>query len=372
MPGSFFLKKLKADTHKTLITILVGNNLVNITASAMTALLVANAFDSNAVGIATGILTLLVLIFGEILPKSLATNNSQRIALLVSPPLYVFRVLLTPIIFVLDVLVNIMFALIGKKAIKSVTDEELVAMATIGAEEGAIDIHEKEFIENVLEFTDIKVEEIMTPRVHVDAMPEDYSLKEASDFIINHTHTRIPVYRETIDNVVGLVHLKELFKSLHDGEEKKKSLRQIELHSPLKVSHSMQIHDLFLLFQKQRQHMAIVIDEYGGVAGLITMEDLIEEIVGDIEDESDQEGEWIKKINEIEYEVSGRIQLEEVEEITGVEFEIPGHKTISFFISDQLGRLPKKGDKVEFGGWEFEVTQMWRHSILKVVARKSS
>lgn len=368
--GSKYLEKLKKDPHKTLITILVGNNVVNIAAAALTTVIMTEVFGSSAVGIATGVLTLLILVFGEVIPKSFATARTKQLALFVAAPIYFFGLLITPIILVLDGLVDVLLKLLGAKKTHLVTDEELIAMAAIGAEEGAIDKHEKEFIENVLQFTDIKVDEIMTPRVHIDAMPEDYTLKEASDFILNHTHTRIPVYRETIDHVVGIAHLKELFQSLHDGETKQKNLRQIKLHTPVRVSSSMQIHDLFLLFKKHRQHMAIVIDEYGGTAGLITMEDLLEEIVGEIEDESDPEDEKIKKITEIEYEVSGRIQLDELEELLGVEFKYPGHRTVSFLMTEELAHLPKEGDKLTEKGWEFEITQMWRNSILKVTLRK--
>ncbi|MBU0981687.1 hemolysin family protein [Patescibacteria group bacterium] len=369
--GSFFLNKLKANPHKTLITILVGNNVVNIAASALTTVLVTRVFDSAAVGIATGVLTLLILIFGEILPKSFATAKAQQIGLFVSPILYVLGIVLTPIIWILDLIVAIFFKILGHKKTARVTDEELIAMAAISAEEGIIGTHEKELIENVLEFTDIRVEEIMTPRVHIDAIPEDYNLNEASDFFIHKTHTRIPVYRETIDHIVGILTLKDLFESLYECEEEDKmTVRQIDLNTPLRVSHSMQIHDLFLLFKKQRQHLAIVIDEYGGTAGLITMEDLLEEIVGEIEDESDLTEERLKKITELEYEVSGHIQLDELEEILNIEFKYPGHRTISYLIIEELDRLPKKGDKITVKDWEFTVTQMWRHSILKVHVKK--
>ena len=369
MPGSSFLSRLKENPHRTLITILLGSNFVNIAASALTTVLVTQAFGSEAIGIATGILTLLVLFFGEVMPKSFAAANPELFSLISAPILYFLGLILTPLIWFLDRLVDAALRLFGLHKKKSITDEELIAMATIGAEEGAFGQHEVELIENVLEFTDIRVGEIMTPRIHIDSMPEDYDMKEAAEFIINHTHSRLPVYRDTIDHIVGVVSLKEIIKHLHE-EEDDHTLRQVTLFNPPRVPVSMPVHDLFLLFKKHKQHMAIVVDEFGGTAGLVTMEDLLEELVGDIEDESDKEEDYMKKISDIEYEVSGRIQLEELEELIQINFDEPGHKSISSYLAEKLGRTPRKEDKVVHEDWEFEVTHVWRSTVLKVKVHK--
>lgn len=365
--GSKYLAKLKHHHHKTLITILVGNNLVNIAASAITTVVMTEYFQSAAVGITTGLLTLVILIFGEVVPKSLAATYAKSLSLIVAPPLYFLELLLTPIIWLLDGLVKGLLFLLGSKKQKQVTEEELIAMASIGEEEGSIDEHERELIENVLEFNDIHVEEIMTPRVHMDAMPESYNLDEASKFIINHTHSRIPVYRDTMDNIVGILSVKELLKSITETTDHDKiTLRNIDLHNPMKVTGSMPIHDLFHQFKNQRTHMAIVLDEHGGTKGLITLEDLLEEIVGEIEDEEDPENDNIKELEDGKYEISGRAELYEIEELTSLEFGYPEYKTISFLIIEKLGHLPRKGQKVEIDGWTFKVVQMLRHTILKV------
>jgi putative hemolysin len=371
-PGSKYLAKLKHHHHKTLITILVGNNLVNIAATAITTVFATEIFGSAAIGIVTGVLTLVVLVFGEVVPKSLATTYAKQLALIASPPLYFLELLLTPIIWLLDGLVKILLYTLGTKKQKQVTEEELIAMASIGEEEGSIDEHERELIENVLEFNDIYVEEIMTPRVHMEAMPESYNLDEASKYIINHTHSRIPVYRETMDNIVGILSVKELLKAIHETTDHDKiTLRKIELHTPLKVPHAMQIHDLFHQFQSKRTHMGIVMDEHGGVAGLITLEDLLEELVGEIEDEEDAEEENIKEKKDGTYELSGRTEIDELEELTGLKLDHPDHKTVSFLLTDELGHLPKKGQKVQIEDWQFKVTKMLRHTILKVELKKS-
>lgn len=372
-PGSASLARLKQQHHRTLITILVGNNFVNIAAAALTTVMVTEQYGSTAVGIATGVLTLLVLIFGEIIPKSLATSYSRQFSLIFAPPLYLLTIILIPITWTLDKFVHALLAFLGSKKQKQVTDEELIAMAAIGEEEGSIDEHERAFIENALEFNDIRVEEVMTPRVHISAMPETYNLDEAAKFIIHHTYSRIPVYRKTIDNIVGIVALKELLKQFHDEDEKDLTsitLRQVDLLTPLKISGSMPIHELFHRFKSKKTHMAIVLDEHGGTAGLITLEDLLEELVGDIEDEEDKEDDRIKELANGEYELSGRVELDEIKEITGLEFEYPEYKTLNFLLAEQLGHLPKKGQKIMIEDWEFQVIQMWRHTVLKVHAKK--
>jgi CBS domain containing-hemolysin-like protein len=365
--GANYLSKLKHGHHKTLITILLLNNFLNIVASALTTVAFTRIFGDAGLGIATGVLTAVILIFGEIVPKSIATTYAKIIGPLFAPWLYWMGILLTPVIVVLDFLVNLMLKLFGAGHHIEVTDEELIAMASIGAEEGSIDQHEFELIENALEFNDIKVGDIITPRVHMDALPEDYHLDNAAEFVVNHSHTRIPIYRDNMDNIVGILPIKELLRAYHEEEHPEKiSVRQINLLTPLKVPNAMHVKDLFHEFKKKRQHMAIVIDEYGGTEGLVTMEDLLEELVGEIEDEMDIEEEHIKHLGKNHYELSGRTELDEIAELTKLEFEHPEYKTVSFLIIDELGQLPREGESIFIEGWEFKVTQMLRNAILKV------
>ena len=374
-PGSHYLAQLKKHQHKTLITILVGNNFVNIAASALTTVMMTEYVGSAAVGLATGVLTLIILIFGEVVPKSLATTYAPRLSLLVSPPLYIMGAALTPLIWLLDGLVRVILLILGTEKQKQVTEEELIAMASIGEEEGSIDEHERELIENVLEFNDIQVGEIMTPRAHIDAVPENYDLEEATQFIIHHTHSRIPVYREKLDNIVGILSIKDLLRYLHDEDQDDYddiTLRKVELARPLKVSAKMQIHDLFHKFKNQKTHIAMVVDKKGQLAGLITMEDLLEELVGDIEDEEDDAEERIRKLDEDHYQLTGHAQLDEIAAITGLKFEHPEHKNVSYLVTEELGHLPKKGQKITLDDWQFTVTKMYRHAILEVELKKSS
>ena len=368
-PGSKYLSKLRKDFHKTLITILVGNNFVNILAASMTTVVMTDIFGSAAVGLATGVLTLIILIFGEVVPKSLATTYAKSFALFVAPFLYFLGLILNPIIWMLDKLVKIILKIMGSKPQKQVTEDEILAMASIGHEEGSIDEHERELIENILEFDDIKARDIMTPRVHIDAMPEDFTLDHASEFVLNHTHTRIPVYRESLDHIVGIVSLKDLLKEKHSESEEEKTLRQMDLSTPLKVASSIKLHDLLVKFRNTKNHLALVLDEHGGTAGLITMEDILEELVGDIEDEEDKE-EWVKEVAPNQFELSGRVTLEDLSDLTRLEFEHPEHKTLSFLLVEEIGELPKKGQKLKLENWQFTVTQMHRNTIMKVVAKK--
>ena len=373
--GSKYLAKLKQAHHRTLITILVGNNFVNIAAASLTTVLFTEIFDSSAVGYSTGILTVIVLIFGEIVPKSFATTYSERLSLLLAFPLYALGILLMPIIFILDVLVRTLLTLTGSDDRQLVTDEELIAMASIGEEEGSLDSHERELIENVLEFNDIHVQEIMTPRVHIDAMPEDYDLDEAANFVVHHTHSRIPVYRETLDNIVGICSVKNLLTQRHDLSEDdhdEVTLRNIDLRAPLRVPTTMKVQDLFKKFKKERTHIAIVVDKDKRTAGLVTMEDLIEEIVGDILDEEDhEEASRIKEIKPGVYSMSGRVELDELMDLTDLEFDFPEYKTLSFILIEHLGQLPRKGQRIIIENWSFKVTHLYTDTILHVEARRT-
>jgi len=371
VPGADFLTRVKQNHHKTLITILVVNNFMNSALSSLLTVLMTNAFGETGLGIALLISTTLILLFAEILPKALATTYAKSIGPRFAPALYFASLLLTPLTILVDTLVNTIRRLFGAQDPIQVTDEELIAMASIGAEEGSIDQHELELIENALEFNDIKVGDITTPRVHMDTLPEDYHLDNAAEFMVNHTHTRIPVYRENLDHIVGILSIKELLRAMHEEKEPEKiSIRQIHLLTPLKVPGTMHVKDLFREFKKKRQHMAIVLDEYGGTAGLVTMEDLLEELVGDIEDEQDTDEDNIKNIGPDHYTLSGRTELDDIADLTGLEFAHPEYKTVSFLVIDELGCLPREGQSIRLDDWHFTVTQMLRNTILKVELRK--
>lgn len=371
--GAEYLNRLKQRHHKTLITILLVNNFMNTALSAVLTVFMTKSFGENGIGIALVVATALILLFGEILPKALASTYAKFIGPKFAPGLYWVCYILTPLTGLVDMLVVSMRKMVGAEDPSKVTDEELIAMASIGAEEGSIEDNELDLIENALEFNEIKVGDIITPRVHMDALPEEYHLDNAAEFVVNHSHTRIPIYRDNIDNIVGVLSIKELLRAMHEEEHPEKvSIRQINLLAPLKAPATMSIKDLFREFKKKRQHMAIVLDEYGGTAGLVTMEDLLEELVGDIEDEVDTEEAHVRLLGKNHFELTGRAELDEIAEITGIEFEHPEYKTVSFLIIDELGQMPTEGQSVEIEGWTFTVKQMLRNTILKVELRKAA
>lgn len=367
---ALILQKLKDDTHKTIITISLLNKFVDMAASAMITVMITAKFGNAAVGLAAGLVTFVSLIFGEILPKSFASTYAKPFALFSAWPLYFLSLILTPIIWFFDKIIKLALFLTGSKNQEIITDEEILALANMGAEEGAIEEEEREFIENVLEFNDIRIDELMTPRVHMDVMPEDFDLYEATDYVVNHTHSRIPVYRETTDHIVGILSVKELLRYVNEEEKPDEvTLRNLELQRPLKVPASMKAQQLFTMFKNEKSHIAIVLDEHGGTAGLITMEDLLEELVGDIMDEEDEE-EHVRQVNNVTWEISGRTEIDELEEIFGKELELPDYKTVNYLASERMKGVPRVGQSFIYEGWEFEVSKMHRNTILKFKIQK--
>lgn len=368
--GSATLSLLKQDPHKLLITILIGNNLVNIGASVLATVVFTDFFGSTGLGIATGVMTLLVLIFGEITPKSFATKYSVGISLFVAKPLYILQVLLSPIIWIMDKIVKFLMNMMGSEYNEEdVSEEEIKALIELGAEKGSIEKREKELLKNILQFNDITVEEVMTPRVSIEALSEDSTLQEAIDFVIKKSHSRIPVYEDTIDNVVGIVTIKDILMFSEQYNDNKK-LGNCELKKPLIVPVSKKIDVLFKEFQKARTHLAIVLDEYGGTAGLVTLEDLLEEIVGEIIDESDVEEMPIKSVSDYEIEAHGVTKLEDINDYLGI--TIKGHEkeAVSALILDKLNRFPKTGEVIEFPNAKIKVLKMHDNKIMRVSVEK--
>ena len=367
---SGLVKKLKEDPNTLLITILIGNNIVNILASVYATIVFTAMFESNAIGITTGVMTLLILIFGEIVPKTFANKYAAPLSLIVSPALYALSITLFPAVWSLNLIVRGLEKLTGTDAIlKQASEDELLAMATIGAEEGSIEQAERELIENILEFNDIHVEQIMTPRISIAALPASTTIKEAGAFVLDHTYTRIPVYAAKLDNVIGVVTVKDILYHSQKGTLDI-SLKELQLQQVLHVPEMKKINELFRQFQKSHIHMAIVLDEHGGVTGLVTLEDILEEIVGEIIDEHDEDDEEIVKIGNTEWEAKGCTEIYDVNKAIGVTLPAPEHKPLSFLILQTLRRFPRKGEKIEVSGFVFIVDEMDRKRITKISIEK--
>jgi len=368
--GANTLSLLKKNPHKLLITILIGNNLVNIGASVLATVVFTEFFGSSGLGIATGVMTLFILIFGEITPKSFATKYSVKVSLLAAKPLYIMQIVFSPIIWFLDKIVKFLIKIFGED-IKDdqVSEEEIKAIIDIGAEEGSILKAEKELLKNVLQFNDIHVEEVMTPRVSVDALPIESTLQEAVDFVIHKSHSRIPVYKDTIDNIVGIITIKDVL-IMSEKYHTNKKLENVELKKPIVVPVSKKIDVLFREFQYARTHLAIVIDEYGGTAGIVTLEDLLEEIVGEIIDESDIEEMPIKELSKKEIITNGLTKLGDINDYLHIHINGNSKEPISAFILDTLNRFPKEGEIINISKVAIKVLKMHNNKIVKVSIEK--
>ena len=351
-PTNKLIKKMKDDPHRLLSTILIGNNIVNVGASAIATAITIGLLESHAVGIATGVMTFLILIFGEFFPKSIATRNNILVARLVIFPLYWLSVLFTPLI----VFLNFIPKLTGKILKKpQVTEAELMTFVEVVEEEGEIKEEERELIHNIFEFDDTSASEIMTPRadMFVIEVNEELKLEE----IINSGFTRIPVIEGDIDHVVGILYIKDLFKHQATSDEAV-DVRKI-MRKPYFVPENKKLDSLLHQFKKRKQHLAIIVDEHGGIPGLITLEDALEEIVGEIVDETDRFEPHIVKLKNDEWRVLGKSEIDEVND--KIPMDIPDSKdydTFSGYVLNQIGRIPQEKEEILLGDFLVTVNEM--------------
>ena len=359
------IKKMKDDPHRLLSTILIGNNLVNVGAAALATSIMIDLVTSNAVGIATGIMTALILIFGEIIPKSIATRNNVLIARLVIMPLYWLSILFVPIIYLL----NFIPRLTGKIQRKSrVTEEELMTFVEVVEEEGGIEEEEKELIHNIFEFDDTSASEIMTPRadMFVINVHEELDVEK----IIRSGFSRIPVIEEDIDDVIGILNIKDLF--MHQVTSTKQPDVRSVMSEPYFVPENKKLDHLLQEFKRRKQHLAIVVDEHGGVSGLITLEDALEEIVGEIVDETDKVEPHIVKLKQNEWRVLGKSEIDDVND--KLRMDIPDTKeydTFSGYVLDQIGRIPHEKEDIFLGNFVVTVNEMDGTRIKEYIVKKT-
>ena len=361
------LKFIKDRSDKLLITILIWNNLVN-TFTAAFATVIATQMAQNSwmdqslvIWIATWVITFLLLVFGEIAPKSFATKNAEKIALLVAKPYRFLMFILSPIVFLLEKIIQI---LTWKTKQDAVTGSEIEAFIDMWKDSWSLEHKQHEHLKNVLEFGDITVEEIMTPRIKVDALDIETSVGEALDYYLEHTHSRIPVYTDTIDKITNILTIRDLVSNKDRGEK----LSDLELIVPMKVPLNQPIDNLLEDFQKNHKVMAIVIDEYGGVAWIVTLEDVIEEIFWEIRDESDKEIEEIENKWKNIYEIDSDIWIEDVLHIFNLDTHNFGWsedkydgETVSYVLTDILERFPEAHEviKLEIYSQQEENLKKW-------------
>lgn len=329
--------------------------------------------------IITLITSYFMLLFGELVPKRMAMANPQKFSYIAVYPLTILAKISTPLVKLLSASTNLVLKILGidpNKSGEEITEEEIIMMV----EEGKIDLIEKEMIKNIFDFDDTEVSEIMTHRTQIRAIDSRASLEEILDYIRQKGFTRFPVYEDNIDNIIGIIHAKELLTYL--GQEDRGEFNISDyLIKPHFVLNSKASNELFRDLQEKKIHMAIVIDEYGGTSGLVTMEDLVEEVMGDILDEydKDKEGPEFKKLKDGSYIAQGQISLRNLEELLEIEFPSDKYDSLSGFLIDSLGRIPSEKDllmkkvKIDYSGYEFLVEAMDKNLISRVrIFRKNS
>lgn len=329
---------------KMLSAILIGNNIVNLSASSISTSLAIHLFGNTGAGIATGILTFLILIFGEVTPKTMATIKADSMSLTVAAPIGFLMKILTPVIFIINKLsLGLMFLLHVniKDAQKKMTEEELRTIVDVSQENGVIEHEERDMIHNLFDFGDAEAKEIMVPRIDMTFVQADATYQEVLDIFRQDMFTRLPVYEDSTDNVIGIINMKDF---LLQNDTPEFSVRNL-LREPYFTYEHKNTADLFLEMRKSSISLAIVLDEYGVTAGLITLEDLLEEIVGEIRDEYDaDEEDDITRISDREFYVLGSANLDDVSEALSLHFTSDDYDTIGGYCLGLLDHLPEKNE----------------------------
>lgn len=365
--GADKLEKLLEDPNKLLGSILIGNNIVNIGASALASSIAMSLFGSSGVALATGVMTVLVLIFGEITPKTIAKQKSEQMSLKIVSIIAVIVKVLTPFVFIFTQISQVFIKLLGAEPDVNesfITQEELKTMVGVSEEEGVLEEEEKEMIFNVFEFGDLQVKDVMVQRVDISAVSIDADYNEILRVVKEDQFSRIPVYEETIDDIVGIINIKDLI-FLSEEEKKNFDIKKY-MREPFYTFEFKKIMELFSEMKKTRNHISIVLDEYGGTVGIATIEDLVEEVVGEIEDEYDQEEEEIKCVNENEYILEGSTKLHDIKDTIGIDIESDEFDSIGGLIIGQLGRFPEEKEEVQYNNIKFVVEQTDKNRIKKV------
>ena len=342
--GAKVLSKVLDDYDRCLTTILIGNNIVNLSASALATSLTIRIWGNVYVSVATGVLTLLVLIFGEIVPKTAARRKADKMAIIVAPIIWGLMIVLFPVVFIIDHLS--MFVLwilrIRNADMKTITENEIRTFVDVGHEDGVIESDERKFINNVFDFSDSVAEDIMIPRIDMTAISEDASYREVMKVFRESMYTRLPVYRGEKEKIIGFINIKDFIR-LKDGSsfEVRKFLREAYYTYEYKKTN-----DLLLEMREMSKNLTFVNNEYGETVGMITLEDLIEEIVGQIRDEYDHDEEERIQPFENGYSIEASMKLEDVNDELSTDFDSEDYDTIGGLVLDQLDRIPEDGEKV--------------------------
>ena len=355
---------LAEEYDKLLSTILIGNNIVNITATTVSTVLCTRWFHQYGPTVATVALTIIILIFGEVTPKSLAKERSEDFAMFAQPLLKLLMVVLTPLNFLFTQWKRLMSKVFRAKGEDGITEEELVGMVDQAETEGGLDEHESDLIRNAIEFSELEVSDLLTPRVDLTAAGEDSTMAELASLFAETGYSRIPIYHETIDNIVGFVHEKDFYAARYRGATALSSLTSPVLYT----TGNTKAFELLRILQKSKVHMAVVVDEYGGTEGIVTLEDILEELVGEIWDEHDEVIETFQKQHDGSYLIACSADLDDMYDL----FQVKGScdaATVSGWVLEQVGRVPEAGDHFQAEGLDVTVTQVEQRRVLEIQVR---
>lgn len=359
------LRLLRNDT-RMLSAILIGNNVVNLSASALSAKFVDMQFENSYLTLATGILTFLVIIFGEILPKTIATLHADGMAMFYAPIVYSFMTVITPLIWLVNGIANILMFLlrIRKEKPAVMTEDELLTVVDVSHEEGVIESDEREMIANVVDFGDSLAKDIMVPRIDVDFISVDAGYTEVAEAFRANNYSRLPVYSGTRDNVVGILFLKDFFR--YDGAREDFAVGPV-MRKPYFTFEFKKTSELLAELRKASVTIVVVLDEYGATAGIITLEDLLEEIVGEIRDEYDaDEEDDIRKLSDVEYLVHGNARLDDINETLGLNLVSDDYDSIAGHMIHLLEHLPSAGESITEDGIIYTAELVAKNRVVRV------
>ena len=358
--GAERVQRVTENTPRLLSSILIGNNIVNILASSIMTAVAILLFPDKGVAVATVIMTVVVLIFGEITPKTFAARNPERVAIKFAAPISGVMFILTPIVAILNAITSFILKL-NKNAEKDslITEDELKTMVNVGHEEGILEIDEREMINNVFDFGDTKAKDVMTPRTDMIAVDINASYEEIADIFKEEGFLILPVYEENADNIVGVIYLKDFAFSTPEGFDIKE-----HLHEPLYTYETKPILELLAEMKCRTVKFAVVVDEYGGTGGIVTLTDLIEELVGNFNDS--EEDKDIRLIRDDEYIIDGTARIDDVNEMIGTDIQSDSVETIAGYIISLVGRFPAEGEVIRDQDILFRILEVDKKRILKI------
>lgn len=356
------VKKLVDNIGSVLTTILIGNNIVNIVTTTVATIFFTEVMGPKGAVISPIILTIVVLIFGEVTPKNIATAHSEKLALKVARPIRFLDIFLKPINFILGKITGAITKIfVGEEENSNlVTEEDLKTIVDVSEEQGVLNNEESEMINNVFEFGNSYVADIMTARTNMEAISIESTPEELNDMLKETNHSRIPVYGKNIDNIVGILHMKDIVSTIADGND----LILEELIRPaFYVYDNMHIFDLFTNMRAENVSLAIVIDEYGGTSGLVTIEDIVEELVGEIDDEYDKDNQEVFKLTDYSYLVKSSMHLNDFNDYFNTELQEIKNDSVGGFVIDHLSRIPEAGDSIKIDNVIITVDEVDRYKI---------